>query len=43
MLVAQVPFLGSHAEVMYQHHHAALPLELLEGNQKFCLRKWRIN
>ena len=31
MLVGQAPFRGSSAEVMYQHQHAALPLDLLEA------------
>jgi WD40 repeat protein/serine/threonine protein kinase len=31
MVAAQAPFQGSPAEVMYQHQHAALPLEQLEG------------
>ena len=30
MLTGHVPFLGSPAEVMYQHQHAPLPLEQLE-------------
>jgi WD40 repeat protein/serine/threonine protein kinase len=31
MLTGQAPFRGSPAEVMYQHQHAPLPLEQLEG------------
>ncbi len=31
MLTGHVPFLGSPAEVMYQHQHAPLPLEQLES------------
>jgi tRNA A-37 threonylcarbamoyl transferase component Bud32 len=31
MLTGQVPFRGSVTEVMYQHQHAPLPLEQLEG------------
>jgi serine/threonine protein kinase len=31
MLTGQMPFKGSLAEVMYQHLHASLPLERLEG------------
>jgi serine/threonine protein kinase/Tfp pilus assembly protein PilF len=31
MLTCQTPFQGSPAEVMYQHQHAALPLEQLKG------------
>ena len=31
MLTGQAPFRGSRAEVMYQHQHAPLPLEQLEG------------
>ena len=31
MLTGQAPFRGSPAEVMYQHQHAPLPLERLEG------------
>ena len=31
MLTGQAPFRGSSAEVMYQHQHAPLPLEELEG------------
>ena len=31
MLAGQPPFRGSSAEVMYQHQHAPLPLDLLEG------------
>jgi serine/threonine protein kinase len=31
MLTGQTPFRGSIAEVMYQHHHAPLPLELVQG------------
>jgi serine/threonine-protein kinase len=31
MLTAQTPFRGSPAELMYQHQHAPLPLEQLEG------------
>ena len=31
MLTGQTPFRGTSAEVMYQHQHAPLPLEQLEG------------
>jgi hypothetical protein len=31
MLAGRVPFGGSPAEVMYQHQHAPLPLDQLEG------------
>ncbi|MBV8413821.1 MAG: protein kinase [Verrucomicrobia bacterium] len=31
MLAGQAPFRGSLAEVMYQHQHASLPLQQLEG------------
>jgi tetratricopeptide (TPR) repeat protein len=31
MVVGQVPFRGTAAELMYQHLHASLPLEQLEG------------
>jgi WD40 repeat protein/serine/threonine protein kinase len=31
MLTGQAPFRGSAADVMYQHQHAALPLDQLEG------------
>ena len=31
MLTGHPPFRGSPAEVMYQHQHARLPLEQLEG------------
>ena len=31
MLIGQVPFSGSPAEVMFQHQHAPLPLEQLKG------------
>ena len=31
MLTGHAPFRGSSAEVMYQHQHAALPLDLLEA------------
>ena len=31
MVTGQAPFRGSPAEVMYQHQHAPLPLEQLEG------------
>ncbi len=31
MLIGQVPFRGTSAEVMYQHQHAPLPLEQLKG------------
>ena len=31
MLVGQAPFRGSSTEVMYQHQHAPLPLDLLEA------------
>ena len=31
MLTGQTPFRGTTAEVMYQHQHAPLPLEQLEG------------
>ncbi len=31
MLTGQAPFRGSPAEVMYQHQHAPLPIEQLEG------------
>src|SRR5262249_44139900 len=31
MLIGRTPFRGSSAEVMYQHQHAPLPLEKLEG------------
>jgi WD40 repeat protein/serine/threonine protein kinase len=31
MLTGQAPFRGTPAEVMYQHQHASLPLEQLEG------------
>src|SRR5271166_111126 len=31
MLIGQAPFRGSSVEVMYQHQHAALPVEQLEG------------
>jgi hypothetical protein len=31
MLTGQAPFRGSYAEVMYQHQHAPLPHEQLEG------------
>src|SRR5262249_15883609 len=34
MLTARTPFTGSPAEVMYQHQHARLPLEQLEGLPK---------
>ena len=31
MLTGQTPFRGSSAEVMYQHQHAPLPVEQLNG------------
>ena len=31
MVTGQAPFRGTPAEVMYQHQHAPLPLEQLEG------------
>jgi predicted ATPase len=31
MVTGKVPFRGTYGEVMYQHQHAALPLEQLEG------------
>jgi eukaryotic-like serine/threonine-protein kinase len=31
MVTGKVPFQGTPAEVMYQHQHAPLPLDLLEG------------
>ena len=31
MLIGQAPFRGSSAEVMYQHQHAPLPVEQLNG------------
>ena len=31
MLTGQTPFRGDHAQVMYQHQHAPLPLEQLKG------------
>ena len=31
MVTGQAPFRGTSAEVMYQHQHAPLPLEQLEG------------
>src|SRR6202521_6291690 len=31
MLIGRTPFRGSSAEVMYQHQHAPLPLEQLNG------------
>jgi serine/threonine protein kinase/predicted ATPase len=31
MLIGQMPFRGSAAEVMYQHQHASLPLDQLKG------------
>jgi serine/threonine protein kinase len=31
MLAGEPPFIGTHAEVMYQHLHAPLPLERLKG------------
>ena len=34
MLTAKVPFQGSFAEVSYQHRHASLPLEQLQGVPK---------
>jgi hypothetical protein len=30
MVTGQTPFPGTSAEVMYQHQHAPLPLDLLE-------------
>src|SRR5258705_8415207 len=31
MLIGQMPFRGSAAEIMYQHQHASLPLDQLKG------------